>query len=568
MGTAFRARRPILTAMAAVLVVLLTWVPASVARAQDPAAQAYAFEGHLTPEGLLEAEVTITYDSAPEQVQQRLATRQAIDATRSWNYEIDNVSAAIGGSAVDVTTDTDGDYLVITIDTSQAGSEPIRLSYTVDGTTRTEQGTSGDLTVFSWRVLQGLSTGVGIVTGMLNVGAMPQVIDCVAGPPGSVNKCELYSAGVQGTPTPTFQSSDRGAGEQVTLTVGVAADVIAATADIDESWSLDRAFRITPATALSALAALLAGLALLYLLWRRIGDDHSYEGEGTLVATFRPVADGRSIFEVRDSVRPGEVGTIADEHVDPVDITATLLDLAVRGHLRITELPHGPHEVLDWKLTRTTGGDTLLAYEQRFLDAIAPIDGETLVSQLPETIAPALEDIQSDLYDEVVSRGWFEHRPDSTRNKWRTLGVAGVVVALVVGAVLVAFTSFGLLALVLLLVAGLLVWIAPRMPRRTQAGSRVLTGMRALSALLTTQPTDRMPQGREIEEISRLLPYAVVLGGKQRWLQAMVEADDCAETPDPYTIDWYHAPETWHLQDLPASLTQFVNTVQGELFAR
>lgn len=568
MGTASGARRPLLTAVAAVLVILLAWVPTSVARAQDPAAQTYDFQGRITAEGLLEAEVTITYDSAPDQVQQRLATRQAIDATRSYTYGIDNVSATVGGSDTDVETTTDGDYLVVTIDTSQAGSEPIQLSYTVDGTTRTEQGTAGELTVFSWRVLQGLSTGVETVTGALNVGAMPQVIDCVAGPPGSVNKCELYSAGVQGNPTPTFQSSDRGAGEQVTLTVGVPADVFAATADVEEAWSLDRAFRITPATALTALGALLAGLALLYLLWRRIGNDHDYVGEGTLVATFKPVSEGRSVFEVRDSIRPGEVGTIADEHVDPVDVTATLLDLAVRGHLQITELPHGPHEVLDWKLARATGSDNLLAYEQRFLDAIAPVDGETLVSQLPETLAPALGDIQNDLYDEVVKRGWFDNRPDSTRNKWRTLGVASVVVALVAAVVLVAFTTFGLLALVLLLLAGLLVWIAPRMPRRTQAGSKVLTGLRALSALLTTQPTDRMPQGREIEEISKLLPYAVVLGGKQRWLRAMVEADDCAETPDPYTIDWYHAPETWHLQDLPASLTQFVNTVQGELSGR
>lgn len=565
MGTASRARRPLLAALVAVLVVLVA-VP--VARAQDPAAQTYDFQGRLTEAGLLEAQATITYESAPDQVQQRLATRQPIDSSRSYTYRIDDVSATIGGSPADVTTETDGDYLVVSIDTSQAGSEPIQLSYTVDGTTRTEQGASGDLTVFSWRVLQGLSTGVGTVTGMLNVGAMPQVIDCVAGPPGSVNKCELYSAGVQGAPTPTFQSSDRGAGEQVTLTVGVPADVVAATADVDESWSLDRAFRITPATALAALAALLAGLAVLYLLWRRIGNDQDYEGEGTLVATFKPVSEGRSVFEVRDSVRPGEVGTIADEHVDPVDITATLLDLAVRGHLRITELPHGPHEVLDWKLARATGGDNLLAYEQRFLDAIAPVDGETLVSQLPGTLAPALDDIQSDLYDEVVGRGWFENRPDSTRNKWRTLGIAGVVIALVVAVVLVAFTSFGLLALVLLLLAGLLVWIAPRMPRRTQAGSKMLTGMRALSALLATAPTDRMPSGREIEEISRLLPYAVVLGGKDRWLRAMVEADDCAETPDPYAVDWYHAPETWHLQDLPASLTQFINTVQGELFGR
>ena len=63
-------------------------------------------------------------------------------------------------------------------------------------------------------------------------------------------------------------------------------------------------------------------------------------------------------------------------------------------------------------------------------------------------------------------------------------------------------------------------------------------------------------------------PYAVVLGGKDRWLQAMVQADDDVDAPDPTAIDWYHAPATWHLQDLPVSLTPFISTVQGVLFGR
>ena len=45
-------------------------------------------------------------------------------------------------------------------------------------------------------------------------------------------------------------------------------------------------------------------------------------------------------------------------------------------------------------------------------------------------------------------------------------------------------------------------------------------------------------------------------------------AADVDDTPDPTEVDWYHAPETWHLRDLPASLTQFINTVQGQLFSR
>jgi hypothetical protein len=146
-------------------------------------------------------------------------------------------------------------------------------------------------------------------------------------------------------------------------------------------------------------------------------------------------------------------------------------------------------------------------------------------------------------------------------------GWIGLGVALAAGAALIAFTRFGLVALVLLALAISLLWMAPRMPRRTPDGTRLVTALGALSALLNTHPTNQMPKGRELAEISRLLPYTIVLGGRQRWLEAMAAAD-ADDTPDPTEVSWYHAPETWHLRDLPASLTQFVNTVQGQLFSR
>lgn len=176
--------------------------------------------------------------------------------------------------------------------------------------------------------------------------------------------------------------------------------------------------------------------------------------------------------------------------------------------------------------------------------------------------------MQDALYEDVVARGWFESRPDSTRSSWRVRGWVALGVAVVAAVLLVAFTNLGLLALVLLAIAAGLVWIADRMPRRTAAGSALLRGLEALSAVLAIQPTDHLPKGRELPEVSRLLGYTVVLGSKERWIEALVAADDDVEAPDPDALDWYHAPDTWHLQDLPASLTQFVHTVQGELFAR
>ena len=64
-----------------------------------------------------------------------------------------------------------------------------------------------------------------------------------------------------------------------------------------------------------------------------------------------------------------------------------------------------------------------------------------------------------------------------------------------------------------------------------------------------------------------MLPYAIVLGGADRWLGAIVAADT-DEHPDSEDLRWYHGPDGWHLRDLPDSLKNFITTVSGTLFGR
>lgn len=563
--------RSVRVTLAALLTGFLILVGVGTAHADDPAASSFVFDGVLGADGRLAVTETLALAAAPDTVVQRIATKQRIDDDSHYVYEVTDVTATAGGADALMDVRTDGDYVVLTVDTSSAIGQDVVITYNVSGATRDEESSSGALTVLTWRALQGLSVGVGEFSGTLRVPGIPELVDCTAGPPGTPDKCDLYTGGTTEAPTQTFQTAARGQGEQVTLTVGVAAGTVQPTATIVTEWSLDRAFSITPVTVAVALGALLLGAALIWQLYRRTGVDIAAQAQGGAapVGTFRPVGDGEGVFEVREGLRPGLVGTVATERVDPVDVTSTMLDLAVRGHLLITELPRADHGLLDWALARTgKAEDELYDYERQLLAAIAPQGSQTLVSQLPSTLAPVIPDVQSSLYDEVVQKGWFEARPDSTRNQWRTRGFVGTGIAVALAVGLVVLTNLGLLALVLLGLAAALVWVADRMPRRTAKGSRLVAGLEALSLLLATHPTTQMPKGREITEISRLLPYAVVLGGKDRWLQAMVQADDDDQAPDPTTIDWYHAPATWHLQDLPVSLGQFVHTVQGLLFAR
>ena len=561
--------RIVRVSIALVLGVMITLSMAVTARADDPPATSFVFEGDLAADGTLSVTETITFDAAPDELVQRIATKQQIDDSSHYRYQVGAVTASVNGTDVEPQVAEDGDYMVVKVDTSAADGQAVVISYDVVGTTRTEVSSAGTLTVLSWRVLQGLSVGVEDVSGSFRVPAMTELVDCTAGPPGTPDKCDLYAAGTTESRMPSFQTAPRGVGEQVTMVVGVAAAAVKATDDVVVEWSLDRAFTLNPLTAAVALGALLLGAALIWQLHRRTGRDHQSFDAVLPIGTFRPTGSGESVFDTGEVLRPGLVGTVADERVDPVDVTATILDLAVRGHLLITELPREEHGLLDWSLTRTTRAeDDLFAYERTLLEAIAPVGVSTPVSRLPVTLAPVIGDVQSALYDEVVQHGWFEARPDDTRNQWRTRGFIGTGIAVAFAIALVVLTPFGLLALVLLVLAAAFVWVADRMPRRTAEGARLVAGLGALSSLLATHPVDQMPKGRELAEISRVLPYAVVLGGKERWLDAMVQADEDTNTPDPTAINWYHGPETWHLQDLPVSLTQFITTVQGLLFGR
>jgi hypothetical protein len=136
-----------------------------------------------------------------------------------------------------------------------------------------------------------------------------------------------------------------------------------------------------------------------------------------------------------------------------------------------------------------------------------------------------------------------------------------------VTAILAAFTTFGLVGLALVILALGLIFVAQELPARTAKGVALLAGLGAMRSELLSHPTDQMPSGAELRELSEVLPYAIVLGGTERWLDAIVAADTDADA-DPEDLPWYAGPPSWHLRDLPDSMRNFVTTVSGSLFSR
>lgn len=565
-------KRPIQLLVALMLGAVMVGGPLALSARADETAQSYVIEAQLASDGALGVTATLTLgDTKPQTVRQAFRTKRPATSTSDYVFTITDLKATAGGADLGAAVSDDGDDKVIEIDTAKANNQPIVISYRVIGavSANPKPDQHEATSTFAWHFLQGLNVAVTQVSGTINTAAPVSWIDCRSGNPVAPGACSNWQAGTHEAPVPTFEDGPRGPNEVVLVSFISPTSALAANEQIDHHWTLDRAFTVNWPTALATLGALLVGGLALWSLHRRSGRDVQAMSHPTLVAEFAPIAEGQSQFAMVSDVRPGQIGTVADERVDPVDVTGTLLDLAVRGHLRIEQLPNDGHSPMDWSFTRRQSGrGELHQYEMLLLDAVAPVGGEpVLVSRIGEAVGPVVPQVQDALYDDVVEQGWFENRPDAARNTFAVAGWVSLVVALVALGLLVAFTRFGLVGLALVAVAVGLLWVSQQMPRRSARGSELLAGLHGFASLLQHQRTDQMPHGRELHEISELLPYAVVLGGKDRWIEAMVAADG-DEHADSTKLDWYHAPPDWHLHHLPASLDAFITAVQGRLFSR
>ena len=525
----------------------------------------FVVDANLAKDGTLKVKQTITFAGAvPPELSQKFEIRQDLVGDRQYVYTISEVTASVKGAAVTPTIDSDDRFTTVTVATN--GATEVMMGYTVVGAVVT---TDGGETALRWPLLQGLSAQVADFRATVQIPTQFSYIKCTAGGPNSDVPCDSAAAGSEGSQIPTFHDGPRGEGEVVAIDIGFPANTVASNEQIDYRWTVGRAFSAEPLQLALALGLLALGAVGLFLLHRRAGVDAQPGDQITRAGEFVPTGAGQTEFRVVDDVRPGHVGTVADERVDPIDVTATLVDLAVRGHLLINELPReGEFARSDWLLTRTDAPDSELhPFERQLLDGVAPGGSSVKVSELASRVDEAIGGVQDALYDEVVANGWYERRPDAIRNKWTQLALGALIIAVVVTGVLAAFTTFGLVGLALVILALGLVFVGQEMPARSAKGAALLAGLGALRSDLLSHPTNQMPPGSELREISEVLPYAIVLGGTDRWLDAIVATDD-DDLPDSKDLHWYHGPDDWHLRDLPDSLKNFVTTVSGSLFAR
>lgn len=406
---------------------------------------------------------------------------------------------------------------------------------------------------------------------------------CYFGARGSTENCggEKKSESVLHFEAPrTLQN-----GEEMTIAVGFTRNMVPILPPLaeDGAASVDKTspFAVT----LSFFTTLTIGIFLLTRLWWRKGRDAKTDGTAV-----RPFEHETIIAEYESplGLRPGELGVILDESADTLDITATIVDLAVRGFLTIEEIPKSWFlGSTDYKLTKTNSDEKdLLEYEKKLLDALFkeravatlseffhalkgeepeandPTEKTIEISELKNTFYKDLTEIKEELYAEVTRKKLFDGNPNKTKLKYSGIGAALIVTGVIFlffGPILAGvFLGIGM-ALIPCGIFGILL-ARKAMPRRTALGHEAYLKAKGYKLFISQTETYRQQFFEKENTFMEVLPYAIVFGVTDKLANAM---KDMGVNPPAPT--WYVGTNAFNASMFASNMGDFSKSLSSAM---
>lgn len=247
-------------------------------------------------------------------------------------------------------------------------------------------------------------------------------------------------------------------------------------------------------------------------------------------------------YEPPEGLTPAEAGALVDETVDMRDMTSTIVDLAVRGYLKIIELEK--QKILFFKnkdyalIQLKEVDDNLKTHERKMLvglfskGSVMPEDEAKIsklcpecsgrkaitVSSLKEKFYTELPAIKDAIYDSLVDTGLLPARPDRVRSGYIIFGSL-----LLFGAFILASIFFNWAFIAGLAPVGLtILFFAKYMPRKTKEGTIKAVHVAGFEEFVRRVEKDRIEKMADKDPtiFERLLPFAMALGVADQWAEA------------------------------------------------
>jgi hypothetical protein len=291
------------------------------------------------------------------------------------------------------------------------------------------------------------------------------------------------------------------------------------------------------------VAALVAGIAVRVL--RR---DEVFDGitPGLLPAPGQPVVrrhlrrGEQPVVAVRfnppDGVGPGLAGVAIDGRVDPVELSATLIDLAARGWLKLHPLTRAPGaKPYDWQLMQVDPApdEPLSTSEQQLLSAA--FDNGPQISLSSFRSQPQVKAAAQTLLAEAEERQWLNVLPSGANWLAHTAGPAMALLGLLA---LFVF-NLGFIGIGLLLGGGIFFLTTRNLPESLSAeGYAVRAQCEGFKQYLATAEAEQLRFEVGVDVFSRYLPYAMVFGVVDHWRSVFAEALQAEPDADLDSLNW------------------------------
>jgi len=250
-------------------------------------------------------------------------------------------------------------------------------------------------------------------------------------------------------------------------------------------------------------------------------------------------------YEPPDNLRPAEVSLVLRQKVDPRDISATLVDLAVRGFIKIREIKKsGIFSRTDYELIKLKDfndfKENLKLYERDLLRNVFEFNKEVLISGLKNRFYSHLSNIMGAVYYGISDFKYFVSNPKEVTKKWAEIGTGILVFGLILVFLLKKFFFLSPI-----FISGILFLIfSPFMPKRTEKGTEAYWQILGFKEYINTAEKYRAEFEEKENIFEKYLPYAVIFGLVDKWAKAFEGI--------------YKSPPSWYEGDFGPTFSTYV----------
>jgi hypothetical protein len=233
------------------------------------------------------------------------------------------------------------------------------------------------------------------------------------------------------------------------------------------------------------------------------------------------------MYDPPPGISPAEAGTLLDDSIHPRDITSTIVDLAVRGYIKIEETADktlvftNKDYIFHLLKPREQWGADLVPHERVMLENVFAAGPDTRLSSLKNRFYTAVPVIRQDIMAALKNKGIYLLDPDSA-NGYSV--VAAIAIVAVFGILQYLgwanFFNSALLLVVCVPLSALIFWLFARvMSAKTMKGARTQVAVLGFQEFMNRVDADRL-KVMPPTTFEKFLPYAMALGVEHHWAQA------------------------------------------------